>query len=74
MRWDVTTNDYIPRSLGGPTPAELVAEVLSKAHGGSIVVLHLNGPSTLAALPGIVSGLRAKGLEPVTLQRLLRLH
>jgi hypothetical protein len=35
------------------------------------VLMHLGGWHTLEALPGIVSGLRARGLEPVTLSELL---
>jgi hypothetical protein len=33
--------------------------------------MHLGGYHTLEALPAIVDGLRAKGLEPVTLSELL---
>jgi hypothetical protein len=32
---------------------------------------HLGGYNTLDALPGIMSGLRAKGLQPVTLGEML---
>jgi peptidoglycan/xylan/chitin deacetylase (PgdA/CDA1 family) len=71
--WDTTTADYLPVSDGGPTVSELVHQVLSQARSGSIVIMHLGGYSTYAALPAIVSGLRAEGLEPVTLTSLLRL-
>ena len=33
--------------------------------------LHFGHAGTAAALPGILSGLRAKGLQPVTLSTLL---
>jgi hypothetical protein len=48
--------------------------VLSSTHAGSIVIFHINGraPHTREALPGIIRGLRGKGLEFVTLSRLLR--
>lgn len=69
--WDVDTVDWMPISEGGPTADDLVARVLSRARGGSIVLLHLGGYETLAALPRIVAGLRAAGLHPVTLERLL---
>jgi hypothetical protein len=44
---------------------------VSRAQGGSFVLLHAGGESTLAAKPAIVDGLAAAGLQPVTLDRLL---
>jgi hypothetical protein len=38
---------------------------------GSIVLMHLGGYETSDALPGIVDGLAADGLTPVTLATLL---
>lgn len=62
--WDVD-----PRDWEHPGTSALTARVLSASHSGSIVVLHtLDG--TAAALPGIIAGLRAKGLEPVSLAEL----
>jgi hypothetical protein len=45
---------------------------LSKAQGGSIVLMHLGGWHTLEALPDILAGLQSKGLGPVTLAEMLR--
>jgi peptidoglycan-N-acetylglucosamine deacetylase len=67
VMWDVDTIDWRPESDGGPTTAAIVDKVVSKAEGGSIVLMHLGGFNTLEALPGIVVGLRAEGLRPVTL-------
>ena len=69
--WDIDTIDWRPLEDGGPTAAEIVAKVVDTAQGGSIVLMHLGGYSTLEALPGMVRGLRAKGLEPVTLGTML---
>ncbi len=69
--WDVDTIDWRPTSDGGPTADDIVAKVAARARGGSIVLMHLGGWNTLEALPGIVDGLRARGLEPVTLPELL---
>jgi peptidoglycan/xylan/chitin deacetylase (PgdA/CDA1 family) len=69
--WDVDTIDWKPISDGGPTADDIVARVLSRARGGSIVLMHLGGYETYAALPRIVAGLRSLGLQPVTLSRLL---
>ena len=67
VMWDVDTLDAKSPSEGGPTAGDIVAKVLSRAQGGSIVRLHVGGYNTLEALPGIVDGLRARGLEPVSL-------
>ena len=67
VMWDVDGLDAKPEAEGGPTATDIVAKVLSRAQGGSIVQLHVGGHHTLEALPGIVDGLRARGLEPVSL-------
>jgi peptidoglycan/xylan/chitin deacetylase (PgdA/CDA1 family) len=67
VMWDIDTIDWRPLADGGPTPSEIVKKVVSNAKGGSIVLMHLGGYSTYDALPGMIDGLRAKGLRPVTL-------
>jgi len=71
VMWDVDTVDWLPVGDGGPTAAAIVSRVTTQAQGGSIVLMHLGGYNTLAALPEVVSGLRARGLEPATLGRVL---
>ena len=73
VMWDVDSLDSKAPADGGPTAADIVAKVLSRAQAGSIVLLHLGGYHTVEALPGIVDGLRGRGLEPVTLNILLGL-
>ncbi len=70
VMWDIDTIDWKPEADGGPTADDIVAKVLSRAQGGSIVLMHLGGYHTLEALPRIVDGLRARGLVPVTLDRM----
>jgi len=67
VMWDIDTIDWKATADGGPTADDIVTRVLSKAQGGSIVLMHLGGYHTLEALPGILAGLQAKGLVPVTL-------
>ncbi|GIW20672.1 MAG: hypothetical protein KatS3mg065_0968 [Chloroflexota bacterium] len=67
VMWDIDTIDWKPESDGGPTTDDIVAKVLSRVQGGSIVLMHLGGYHTLEALPRIVEGLRERGLVPVTL-------
>ena len=56
-----------PSAQGGPTAQDIVSRVLSRASGGSIVLLHLGGEHTLEALPGILDGLSQAGLAAVSL-------
>jgi peptidoglycan/xylan/chitin deacetylase (PgdA/CDA1 family) len=49
----------------------IVAEVAKRVEPGSIVLLHANYPTTAAALPRIIAGIQARGLELVTLHDLL---
>lgn len=64
--WDVDPADW-----QGPPSSTIVGRVLSCVRPGSIVLMHLQ-PSTAAALPAIISGLRARGLRPVTLPAMFR--
>lgn len=65
--WDIDTEDW------RGTPAATIREtVLSQAHNGAIVLLHMAAPHTAEALPEIISGLRNKGYELVTVTELLK--
>jgi peptidoglycan/xylan/chitin deacetylase (PgdA/CDA1 family) len=67
--WDDDSVDY-----SRPGPDHIAATVLSEAHPGAVILMH-DGPArreqTLAALPIILAGLKARGLTPVTLPQLL---
>jgi hypothetical protein len=55
-------------------PTTIADNVLRHAHNGGIVVLHItqaNAPRTADALPAIITGLRARGYQLVTLSELL---
>ena len=69
--WDVSTGDSSTIAEGGPTAAAIVAKVKANVQPGSIVLMHLGGSNTYAALPGVVSAVQAKGLKPVTISELL---
>jgi peptidoglycan/xylan/chitin deacetylase (PgdA/CDA1 family) len=71
VMWDIDTIDWKPIVDGGPTAQQIVDKVVGRAQGGSIVLMHLGGYETLEALPGIVSGLQARGFELVTLGTML---
>ncbi len=63
--WAIDTRDY-----ARPPAGTLVQSILAQARPGSIVLLHDGGgdrSNTVAALPGIINGLRKMGLEPVAL-------
>jgi peptidoglycan-N-acetylglucosamine deacetylase len=67
--WDLDPDDW--RGL----PADAITRhVLDEAHPGSIILLHDGGgdrAQTLAALPAIVRGLRARGYRLMTVPQLL---
>lgn len=70
--WDVDTIDWRPirNDPPGPTADQIVAKVLGNARGGSIVLMHLGGYETFAALPRVVAGLRGAGYDLVTLDEM----
>jgi peptidoglycan/xylan/chitin deacetylase (PgdA/CDA1 family) len=69
IEYDVISGDPGP----AVTKSQLVRTVLEHARPGSIVVMHANHRrfATADAVPEIVDGLRARGLEPVTVSELL---
>ncbi len=69
VEYDLPSGDPDPRA----SASRLVQWGVGRARPGSIVVLHMNHPRfhTAEALPGIVSGLRARGFELVTVGQLL---
>jgi peptidoglycan/xylan/chitin deacetylase (PgdA/CDA1 family) len=66
LSYNVDSLDYTD-----PGPAVVRSRVRA-ARPGSIVSLHFGHPDTVAAMPGILSDLAARGLRPVTATRLLR--
>lgn len=73
VTWDIDTIDWRPikNDPPGPTADRIVSKVLDQARGGSIVLMHLGGYETFAALPRLVDGLHAAGFDLVTLDDLL---
>jgi peptidoglycan/xylan/chitin deacetylase (PgdA/CDA1 family) len=73
VTWDIDTIDWRPidNDPPGPTADQIVAKVLDHAQAGSIVLMHLGGYETFAALPRIVDGLSSAGLGLVSLDELM---
>ncbi len=67
VSYDVDPQDYLD-----PGSAQVVSRTLARVQPGSIVSLHLGHQGTVRALPQILAGLASRGLQPVTLSRLLR--
>jgi peptidoglycan/xylan/chitin deacetylase (PgdA/CDA1 family) len=61
MLWDVD-----PRDWSEPGSSVIASRVLSHVHPGAIVCMHLR-PQTAAALPAILSGLKARGYKCASL-------
>ncbi|MGY0501943.1 polysaccharide deacetylase family protein [Nocardia sp. FBN12] len=67
VTWDVE-----PDSAGGASREAIVADTLAQTRPGSIILLHvMHGDESAAAVPEIVSGLRARGYRFVTVSELL---
>jgi peptidoglycan/xylan/chitin deacetylase (PgdA/CDA1 family) len=64
MLWSVD-----PRDWARPGADAIVSHVLGKAHPGAVILLHVL-PGTADALDRIITGLRARGLTPVSLAEL----
>ncbi|APE37492.1 polysaccharide deacetylase [Nocardia mangyaensis] len=68
VTWDVE-----PDSQGGVTREQIVTDTLANTRPGSIILLHvMYGQESAAAVPGIVTGLRAKGYTFTTFADLVR--
>lgn len=63
--WDVD-----PRDWQGGSASTIASSTLAHVHPGAIICLHVR-PATLAALPTILKGLRARGYRSVSLPELL---
>ena len=67
--WSTDTADYTL-----PGVQAIVQRALAGAHPGAIILMHDAGGNraeTIAALPAIIAGLRRRGLQPVTIPRLM---
>ena len=63
--------DVDPLDYQSPGPAIVTQRTLAAVRPGSVVSLHFGYPGTVSALPGILDGLAARGLTPVTASALL---
>jgi peptidoglycan/xylan/chitin deacetylase (PgdA/CDA1 family) len=69
INWDVD-----PRDWSLPGQGSIEANILGHAQNGSIILMHDGGgprDETLAALPNVIDGLRARGFEFATVSELL---
>ncbi|WP_256792174.1 polysaccharide deacetylase family protein [Terrabacter sp. Ter38] len=66
ISYDVDPQDYLD-----PGTTAVRERTLADVRAGSIVSLHLGHAGTVAALPGILAGLTARGLRAVTVSELL---
>jgi peptidoglycan/xylan/chitin deacetylase (PgdA/CDA1 family) len=67
--WSVDTGDYLQ-----PGVPVIVERALAGAHSGAIILMHDAGGAraqTVAALPGIIRGLRSRGYRIVTVPQLM---
>jgi peptidoglycan/xylan/chitin deacetylase (PgdA/CDA1 family) len=61
-----------PRDWAGGSASSIASHVISHAHKGAIVVMHLSAQHTAGAIHTIVSTLRARGYEFVNVSTMLK--
>jgi len=66
LSYDVDSLDYTDPGAGA-----IVSTTLAAVRPGSIVSLHFGHSGTVTAMPGLLAGLRARGLTPVTMTELM---
>lgn len=70
IQWDVVADDGFNDNENA-----IINNVISRTQNGSIIVMHMNGapnePETAAALPEIISQLKKKGFQFVSMSELL---
>ena len=71
IMWSQDTLDWRPIAQGGPTAEQIAVSVITSARGGSIILMHLGGYETLAALEIMVPALRERGLLLTSVSDLL---
>lgn len=64
--------DVDSRDFTDPGAAAVVRNTLGGVRNGSIMSMHFDHRNTIDALPDILTGLKARGLTPVTVSQLLR--
>jgi hypothetical protein len=64
--WDVASNDPYA------TASQIHKNVMDGVKPGSVVLMHAGPPAELAALPGVISALRARGFTIAPLAQVLR--
>ncbi len=69
--WDIDTIDWKLTSEGGPSAEQIASKVITQAHDGSNVLMHIGGYETLNALRIMVPGLRDRGFTLTSLSDLL---
>lgn len=65
--WDLDTSDWT--NISGDA---IRNHVVTNAHDGAIVLMHMSATHTLEAIPGIIHDLRERGYELVTVSELLK--
>lgn len=56
--WDTDSDDW-----QGVSKDQIVTKVVSEVKGGSVVLFHMHADHTAEALPEVIEGIRARGME-----------
>jgi peptidoglycan/xylan/chitin deacetylase (PgdA/CDA1 family) len=66
-QWSLAVGDSV---LGYTPPSRLYHNIVDHVRPGSIILMHVTHPETLAALPSIVRELKRRGYKMVTLSQM----
>jgi peptidoglycan/xylan/chitin deacetylase (PgdA/CDA1 family) len=67
VRWSLDTFDW---DNSRNSPEEIIERIKTQHHNKAIVLMHCNGPTTIQALPDVISILRSLGYELVAVDQL----
>ena len=66
IQWDVDSLDW-----KGLSSSQITSNIITKTKSGSIILCHNNADNIVQALPGIITNLKSRGYEFVTLSELI---
>ena len=73
VMWSVNADDFYHSDFGMRDPSSIASRVLSRVHGGDIILMHDDSSQTTVALPKIIETLKKRGYSFVPVSKLIGL-
>jgi len=71
VQWSVNADDFYKTGFGIRSPASIARRVLSRVHGGDIILMHDDSEQTVNSLPIIIGSLKKRGFSFVRVSQLI---